>query len=246
MALVSLNLGHHTSAQPLHLTNIVQLPETTTDSATSNASAQEIFRRSYENRYTWGSQFPGYTAVVEVIQGKKNHRGRIQVNPDLSVEVSGIDNEEARKKVEYRLRMLNIHRQSIPFETAHQNSTFTFGTKDKNGSVEIIEKGKTNASYKILNQRVIQVNRSIGPHAFTVDTLDFQVTPEGYIATRYRATAFQPQTKQILGEEVSEDSYTKIGNYYLPNRQAVQTTEAGEQYKVELNFTNFQLLAGRS
>ncbi len=246
MTLASVSLEQQTSAQPLHFTQVVLLSQTTNNPQVPSTSAYELFRKAYENRYTWDSQFPGYTAAVEVKQGKEDYRGRISVNSDLSVEVTGIDNKDALKTVENRLRMLNVHRQRVPFEASHKNSTFTFGTKDKSGAVEIIEQGdKSKASYKIRNQQVVQVNRSIGPHFFTVDTLDSQETPEGYIATRYRATALQPQTKQVLGEEVSEDSYKKIGEYYLPTRQVIQSSEAGEQYRVEFNLTDIQLMLGK-
>lgn len=245
--LASLNLGLQTRAQPLQLTDNVLLAETTTNSLAPSTSAYKLFRNAYENRYTWDSQFPGYTAVVEVKQGKEESRGQIRVNPDLSVAVTGVEEKDARETVENQLRMLIVHRQRVPFEVAHKNTTMTFGTTDKTGAVEIIQKkDKTNARYKILNQQVVQVKRMLGPHSFTVDTLDTQVTPEGYMATRYRTTALQPQTNQVLGEEISEDTYKKVGKYYLPAGQVIQHSEGGEEYKVELNFTNIQLLPGKS
>lgn len=243
MALAGLNLGQQTIAQPLNLTDAVLLSQRTTNALAENISADKLFRDAYENRYTWNSQFPGYTAAINLKQGKEVHRGSVRVNPDLSVEVTGINNTDVRETVEYRLQMINTHRQRVPFEVAHKNSTFTFGTKDKTGVVEIIEQGETKASYRLLNQQVVQVNRSIGPHSFTVDTLDTQVTPEGYIGTHYRATAIQPQTKQVLGEEVSKDTYKNIGGYYLPTRQVLQRSEGAEQYQVEFSLTDVQLLS---
>lgn len=61
-------------------------------------------------------QFPGYTAAVEFKQDKENYRGHVRINPDLSVEVTGIDNEDARQTVENQVRMLVVHRQRVPFE----------------------------------------------------------------------------------------------------------------------------------
>ena len=246
VVLASLNLGTQTNAQTLHFTDVVLLSETNTNSLAPKSSAHELLRSAYEKRYTWSSQFPGYTAAVEVKQGKEDYRGHIRVNSDLSVEVTGIDTKDARETVENQLRMLIVHRRRIPFDVAHKNSTFKLGTTDKTGAVEIIEQGdKAEASYKVFNQQVIQVNRLIGPHSFIVDTLDFKVTPEGYMSTRYRTTLLQPQTKQVLGEEVSEDTYTKIGEYYLPTRQVIQHSEGGKQYRAEFNFTDIQLLSGQ-
>lgn len=246
--LAGLNLGLQTRAEPLQPSDPISSLETTTNSlAQNNISAYKLFRNAYENRYTWDSQFLGYTAVVEVKQDNEAYRGQIRINPDLGLEISGIDKKDIRQTVENQMRMLIVHRQQVPFEVVHKNSTFTFGTTDKTGAVEIIQKGdKSNANYKILNQQVVQVKRILGPHSFTVDTLDTQISPEGYMATRYRTTARQPQTNQFLAEEVSNDTYKKIGRYYLPARQVVQHTERGEQSKVELNFTDIQLLPGKN
>lgn len=104
---------------------------------------------------------------------------------------------------------------------------------------------KTEANYKVLDQQVTQVNRLLGSHSVTVDTLDSKVMPEGYIATRYRTTLYQPQSKQVLGEEVSEDTYKKIGGYYVPSRQVVEHSESGESFTAEFNFTDIQLLSGK-
>lgn len=247
VALASLDLRVQASAQPLPCTDVVLLSQLPSNSSTPNTTALEFFRKAYENRYTWNPQFPGYTAAVELKQGKENYKGHVRINPDLSVEVTGIDNEDARQTVENQLRMLVAHRQRVPFEVSHKNSTFRLGATDKTGAVEIFEQGdKTKASYKVLDQQVTQVNRLLGPHSVTVDTLDSEVTPEGYMATRYRTILYQPQTKQVLGEEVSEDTYKKIGGYYVPSSQVVEHSESGESFTTEFNFTDIQLLSAKA
>lgn len=100
LILTSLNLATEVRAQPPHSTDVVLLSQQTTTSSAPSISALELFRKAYENRYTWSPQFPGYTATVELKQGKENYRGRIRLNPDMSVEVIGIDNKDARQSVE--------------------------------------------------------------------------------------------------------------------------------------------------
>lgn len=184
VALAGLNLGKQTKAQTLHSTDTVLLSQKT-DNTSSTISAHDLFRNAYQNRYTWGSQFPGYTAALEIKQGKENYKGRIRLNPDLSVEVTGIDNKDVRQSVENQLGMNAVHRRRVPFEVAHKNSMFKLGTTDRAGAVEIFQQGeKTEAHYKVFRQQITQVNRILGPHFVTVDTLDTEVTPEGYLATR--------------------------------------------------------------
>ncbi len=244
VAVAGLNLVTQTKAQTLHWSDAVLLSEKT-DNTASNISARDLFRDAYQNRYTWGPQFPGYTAAVEVRQGKEIYKGRIRLNPNLRVEVIGIDNKDALQSVENQLGMITTHRQRVPFEVAHKNSTFKLGAKDTTGAVEILQQGdKSAARFKILNQQIKQVNRILGPHSVSVDTLNTEVTPEGYLATHYRTIFSDPPTKKVLGEMESQDSYKKIGDYYVLTRQVTHIFEQGERTTTELNFTDIQPLSG--
>lgn len=246
VALASLNFEAKTEAQTLNHTHSVILSEKTDNFSTANISARELFRQVYENRYTWGSQFPGYTAAVEIKQGKENYKGCVRVNSDLSVEVSGIDKQEARQAVENSVRMISVHRRQVPFYRVHKNSTFRLGATDKTGAVEIFEQGDTQAHYKVSQGQIIQVNRLLGNTAVTVDVLNSEKTPEGYLPTRYRSTFHQPQTKEVLGVEESEDTYKKIGNYYLLTRQEIRDFEKGQLTDTaEFEYTDIQLLSGK-
>jgi len=57
-------------------------------------SASELFRAAYENRYTWDENFPGYSADVQLQQGHEVYTGIVRINRDLSVEVTGIKDEQ--------------------------------------------------------------------------------------------------------------------------------------------------------
>lgn len=226
-----------TIAQAVDLTDVVLISEKT--DLTSAISARNLFRAAYQNRYTWDSQFPGYTATVDIRQGEDNYQGRIRLNPDLSVEVTGIDDQNARQAVENQLAMIAIHRRQVPFEVAHKNSTFKLGATDKIGAVEIFQEAEnTKANFKVFRQQILQVNRNLGPHSVTVDTLDTELTPEGYLATHYRTVFRNPQDNQVVGEMELKDTYKKIGGYYVLTRQIINMSEQGKRTTTELNFSD--------
>ncbi|MBW4637858.1 MAG: DUF3386 domain-containing protein [Gloeocapsa sp. UFS-A4-WI-NPMV-4B04] len=232
-----------TTAQAVDLTDVVLISEKT--DLTSAISAHNLFRAAYQNRYTWDSQFPGYTATVEIRQGEDKYQGRIRLNPDLSVEVTGIDDQNARQAVENQLAMIAIHRRQVPFEVAHKNSTFKLGATDKIGAVKIFQQAEnTKANFKVLRQQILQVNRNLGPHSVTVDTLDTELTPEGYLATHYRTVFRNPQLKEVVGEMESKDTYKKIGGYYVLTRQIINMSEQGKRSTIELNFSDITPLSG--
>lgn len=247
MTVASFCLGRQANAEPLDYTSKIWLAQQNSNPSISNISARELFRKAYENRYTWNPQFPGYTATVEVGQGKENYRGRVRLNADLSVEVTGIDNKDARQMIENQLRMIAIHRRQVPFEAEHKNNIFKLGTTDKNGAVEIMAQGnRTEASYKVLNQQIVQVNRLLGPHSVTVNVVDSQIVPEGYLATQYQTIVREPQTKQIVGRQESKDTYKKIGDYHILSRQVIQNVEQGQSSTTELQFTDINLISAKT
>lgn len=94
----------------------------------------------------------------------------------------------------------------------------------------------------MFHKQFIQVNRILGKTAVTVNLLDSLITPEGYLATRYETVYRQPQTQQVLGEEQTEDTYKKIGNYYLLTSQVIHNFEPGKQTTTQINFPKIKLL----
>lgn len=210
----------------------------------SDKSALEIFRKAYENRYTWNKQFPGYTAVVEFRQGKEDYKGRIRISPDLSVEVSGINNKEASQTVKNQLLMIVVHRRHSPFTTAHKDKMFKFSdTGREPGVVGIIaDAGDSKTHYQLADNRIIQEKRSFGSQYFVVETLNTQMTAEGYIPTQYKSTFYDAKTDRIIGTEVYSDSYEKVGDYYFPVSQKIIHSEEGSNFEAEFKFSEIKLM----
>lgn len=208
-----------------------------------STSALDIFRTAYDNRYTWDSKFPGYTATVEVKQDGESYKGQIRINSDLSIEVAGIESDEASETVSNQLRMMVTHRRSVPFKLAHGKHTFTFGETPSAGAVQIDQKGgDTPSYYEVKAEKITQVNRFTGPVLVTVDLLDSEDTPAGYLGTRYIATFKYAQTGDVLEKLEFRDSYKKIGDYYISTHQTVRSLELGQQDTTEVNLTDIQLL----
>ena len=71
--------------------------------------ARDRFRAAYENRYTWDSNFPGYITKLELKQGDEVYTAEIKVNSDLSVEVTGIEDEKVAESVYNQMRDIITH-----------------------------------------------------------------------------------------------------------------------------------------
>ncbi|MFB2878607.1 DUF3386 domain-containing protein [Floridanema aerugineum] len=210
---------------------------------TEQKSAKELFRSAYENRYTWDTEFPGFSADIELKQGDEVYTGKVWVKRDMSVEVSGVEDEQVKESIYTQMRDVITHRKRGNFEQAHGKNEFSLGETDSNGAMEILVKGDAMGSnYKIRGTEICQVSRVMGRVAFTIDTHESVNTGEGYIASRYDAIFRNPQTGEVTNELEFEDEYEKIGNYYIMTHQVVRSNEQGKQTTTEFKYSNVKLL----
>ncbi|MFW6360034.1 MAG: DUF3386 family protein [Chroococcales cyanobacterium] len=191
-------------------------------------SAREIFRAAYENRYTWETDFPGYAAEVSINDFGILDQGLVRVKPDLSVEVLNIKDDDRRELIANQVKMEIIHRKSVPFEERHGEDTYELEGTDATGAYKIREKGTDGeAYYKVKNNIITQVNRTLGDLAVTVDTLGTTNTPDGYLVSHFQTVFRNPNTGEILQKQDVRDFHEKISKYYLLTYRAIREVEEG-------------------
>jgi hypothetical protein len=210
---------------------------------TEQTSARELFRAAYEHRYTWDENFPGYSADVQLKQKDEVYTGKVRINRDLSVEVTGIEDEQVQESIYTQMRDVVTHRKRSKFDSSHGKHEFNLGKTDENGAVEILVKGDAMGSnYKIRGTEICQVSRVMGRMAFVIDTYESLETDKGYLASRYDAVFRNPQTNEVTTVLKFEDFYQKVGDYYVMTKQIVQEYKQGERIITEFNFSNVKLL----
>jgi hypothetical protein len=210
---------------------------------TEQANARDLFRAAYENRYTWDTNFPGYSADVELKQGDEVYKGKIRINSDMTVEVTGIEDETVQESIYTQLRDIVTHRKRGSFDKAHGKNEFSLGETDAAGATEILVKGDAMGSnYKIRGTEICQVSRVMGRMAFVIDTAESLDTGEGYAASRYDVVFRNPQTGELLREMQFEDTFEKVGDYYVMTKQVIHANEQGQKTTTEFNYANVKLL----
>jgi hypothetical protein len=210
---------------------------------TEHKSARELFQAAYENRYTWDKNFPGYSADIEIKQGDEVYTGKVRINRDLSVEVTEIEDEKVQESVYNQVRDIVTHRKRSSFEQAHGKNEFNLGESDSTGAVEILVKGDAMGSnYKVRGTEISQVSRVMGPMAFTINTAESLDTGEGYVSSRYNAIFRNSKTGDLKAKREFEDTYEKVGDYYVMTRQVVHAIEGDQRIATEFNFSDIKLL----
>jgi hypothetical protein len=212
-------------------------------------SGLTLFRSAYENRYTWDRDFPGYTATVVVNYAQDTFTGKIKVNPDLSVEVTGIDEDNIRTSVENVLKMEVSHRRRLDFERVHGNKDFSITASEPNGVVVVKElDSEQDSFYRVQNQRIIQVNRTFDNNlSVTVDTLKTTPVTGGYLATEFKTVFRDAQSQAIAEIETVRDTHTQVGAYYLLSSRTIESVDSSqERSEIQMLFQDLRLGAGKA
>ena len=207
-------------------------------------TAEQMFRKAYENRYTWDSNFSGYSADATMKVGDVTHKGKAIVNSDLSYEVEGVEDKDASNAIKNQLWEMTIHRVNRGFEKSHGDNTFSFGETDEDGAVEILVGGEgAGNGYKIKDDCVTFVNRKIGNKRVNINTYDFQPTEKGYLATKYDSCYVDLETNEpVTGKTVFEDNFEKVGDYYVLTTRKISSEHDGNLQTTEFVFSNFKTI----
>jgi hypothetical protein len=210
----------------------------------SDNTARDRFRAAYENRYTWDSNFPGFTTKLELKQGDEVYTADINVSQDLTVEVTGIEDEKVSESVYNHMRDVITHRKRKTFDNAHGKSTFTMGEEDSSGAVEILVQGDSMGSnYKIRGTEISQVSRVMGPMAFVINTNESLDTGEGYISVGYNAIFRDSKTNDLKAKREFKESYEKLDKYYVPKHQVIDSISPDDsKITTEFIFSESKLL----
>ncbi|MTJ08846.1 DUF3386 domain-containing protein [Anabaena sp. UHCC 0204] len=207
-------------------------------------SAQELFQAAYENRYTWDSNFPGYTADITYKHDDQVITGQVRIDANLKAEVLNVEDEAAKKAIHGQAWEIAVHRVRRAFEQTHGANTFRTGASDATGAVEILIGGKAEGDkYKVRNNEVCHVHRLIHGTYVTIDTFSSHDTGEGYLSHTYNSVYHDPETgAQKGGKSDFTDEYEKVGNYYILNRREIRTEIAGNISIQDFIFSNIELL----
>ncbi len=211
---------------------------------TLTITAEQLFRKAYENRYTWDENFSGYEADVTMTSGDTSHTGKVLINSDFSFEVKDVEDEDAARGIKNQLWEMTIHRVNHSFEKSHGENTFSFGETDEQGAIEILVGGAgAGNSYKLKDDCVCFVNRKIGNKIVNINTFEFQETDNGYLAQGYDSVYIDPESGQsITGKTVFKDHFEQIGNYYVLTSRKIISQAKDKPLTTQFTFSNFKTL----
>ncbi|MBD0343681.1 MAG: DUF3386 family protein, partial [Coleofasciculus sp. Co-bin14] len=76
----------------------------------------------------------------------------------------------------------------------------------------------------------------------TINTFSSLDTGEGYLSHRYDSVYHDVKTGELKGASQFEDSYEKVGDYYIMTGRALHSEQDGKPMTTEYSFSNVKLL----
>ena len=79
-------------------------------------NCKELFKKAYENRYTWNDDFPGYKGKCIFSENDDIYEGNFVLGNDFKPEIHNIDDPKIVKSISSQLFEVSIHRVKRKFE----------------------------------------------------------------------------------------------------------------------------------
>ncbi len=220
-----------------------EVNEQATVAVADNPQARDLLRRAYETTYRWSQEFKGFSSSLEVALNGKRARGSATVRLPEEVKVS-LGDPEIEKWAEAQIGMMATHRGYRTFDTSDGKNILTLGEEDSHplGRLVLIHGDGLNSRYRVKDNRIVQINRNMGPVRFTINVQDSMITSDGkFLNTRYIVYYFTPKG-DLKQAESFNDEPVEVNGVYLPGKRRVFFSEGGEASVKELIFSNHLLL----
>ena len=188
-------------------------------------NCKEIFRKAYENRYTWKNDFNGYQGKCTFLVNNNIHQGNFKLGKDFKPNIQKIEDEKIVKSIASQLFEVCIHRVRREFESVHSENSFNF-LKNSESGIEMSVSGKNQGDkYRVKNNCINMVYRKIHGTIIEIFVEEFLDTGIGSLSKKYSSQQIDPVTLEANGQKLEyEDEFINIGkeDYWILNSRTIK------------------------
>ena len=188
-------------------------------------NCKEIFRKAYENRYTWNDKFKGYQGKCIFTINKKIHKGNFLLDKNFKPHIQQIDDEKIVKSIASQLFEVCIHRVKREFQSIHSENNFNLLKSSESGIVMSVSGKNKGDKYRVKNECINMVYRKIHGIIIEIFVEEFFDTGSGILSKKYTSQQIDPNTLKPNSLKLEyEDSFTSIGakNIWILNSRFIK------------------------
>ena len=188
-------------------------------------NCKEIFRKAYENRYTWNKEFNGYKGTCILLINNKIHKGNFLLGKDFKPHIQEIDDERIVKSIASQLFEVCIHRVKREFQSVHSENNFNL-LKSSESGIEMSVSGKNEGDkYRVKDNYINMVYRKIHGTIIQIYVEEFLDTGIGSLSKKYNSQQIDPETLKVNSQKLEyEDEFKNIGkdDYWFLNSRTIK------------------------
>jgi hypothetical protein len=209
-------------------------------------NCKEIFRKAYENRYTWKNEFCGYKGKCIFFVNDKIHKGEFLLGKDFKPNIQKIEDEKIVKSIASQLFEVCIHRVKREFKSVHSENSFNLLQNSENG-VEMSVSGKNQGDkYRVKNNCINMVYRKIHGTIIEIFVEEFLHTGIGSLSKKYSSQSIDPDTLNAKSQKLEyEDEFINIDEedyWILKSRTIKYLNQNKEEETQKFVFDDLSLL----
>ena len=199
-------------------------------------NCKEIFRKAYENRYTWKNEFNGYKGKCIFIANNNIHEGEFLLGKDFKPNIQNIEDEKIVKSISSQLFEVCIHRVKREFKSVHSENNFNLLKNSENG-IEMIVSGKNQGDkYRVKNDRINMVYRKIHGTIIEIFVEEFFDTGLGSLSKKYSSQSIDPDTLKAKSQKLKyEDEFINIDEEYhwILNSRTIKYLNQNQEEEIQ-------------
>ena len=174
---------------------------------------KELFKKAYEKRYTWNSDFKGYKGNCVFSVNSDIYSGKFVLGKDFKPEIQNIDDQKIVKSISSQLFEVSIHRVKRKFDEIHSKNIFNLIKDSKNG-IEMIVSGKNEGDkYRVKDDCINMVYRKIHGSIIEIFVEEFFDTGRGFLSKKYTSQQIDQNTLKASSLKLEyEDKFINVGS----------------------------------
>tara|TARA_A100001035_G_C27678159_1_gene451724 strand:- start:50 stop:703 length:654 start_codon:yes stop_codon:yes gene_type:complete len=199
-------------------------------------NCKEIFKKAYENRYTWNNDFNGYKGKCTFLIKNNSYKGNFSLGKDFKPHIQGIEHEEIVKSIASQLFEVCIHRVKRDFKSVHSENNFNLLEISESG-IEMNVTGKNEGDkYRVKNEYINMVYRKIHGNIIEIFVEEFLDTGTGSLSKKYSSQKIDPDTLKANSQKLEyEDEFLNIGegDFWILNSRTIKYLNQNQEEEVQ-------------
>ncbi len=199
-------------------------------------NCKEIFRKAYENRYTWKNEFNGYKGKCIFFVNNNNHEGEFFLGKDFKPNIQKIEDQKIVRSIASQLFEVCIHRVKREFNSVHLENNFNL-LKNSDKGIEMSVSGKNQGDkYRVKNDCINMVYRKIHGTIIEIFVEEFLHTGKGVLSKKYSSQSIDPNTLEAVSQKLEyEDEFTNIGaaDCWILNSRTIKYLNQNQEEEIQ-------------